>query len=121
MREFQSLEFWKKSHSLTLEIYDMTSKNFPQNELFGLTSQIRRAAASIPTNIAEGCGRRTKTDFAHFIQIAVGSASEVEYELILAKDLNYIDENTWKKLSNDITEIRKMMYSFIQKLTAHNS
>lgn len=121
MREFQSLEFWKKSHKLTLDIYELTAKFFPKEEIFGLTSQIRRATASIPTNIAEGCGRKTKADFAHFIQIAIGSASEVEYELILAKDLKYLDEESWKKLSDEVTEIRKMMFSFSQKLITHNS
>lgn len=121
MREFQSLEFWKKSHRLTLSIYDLTSKHFPKNEIFGLTSQIRRAASSIPTNIAEGCGRKSNADFAHFIHIAIGSASEVEYELLLAKDLKYIDKNNWKKLRDDVIEVRKMMHSFTQKLIAHNS
>jgi len=121
MREFQSLEFWKRSHSLTLKIYELTALHFPKEELFGLTSQMRRAASSIPTNIAEGCGRKTKADFAHFIQMAIGSASEIEYELILAKDLKYIDEATWKELNDDVIEIRKMMFSFTQKLTTHHT
>ena len=121
MQDFQSLEIWKKSHSLVLSIYKITENDFPKNELFALTSQIRRSAASIPTNIAEGCGRQTNKDFAHFIQMAIGSSSEVEYQLILAKDLKYINEETWKSLSKNITEIRKMMHSFKNKLTTQHS
>lgn len=121
MRDFQTLDIWQKSHSLTLSIYEITAKNFPNSELFALTSQLRRAASSIPMNIAEGCGRKSKKDFAHFIQIAIGSSSEVQYQLILAKDLKYINENTWQELTSCIIEIRKMMYSFANKLTTHNS
>lgn len=120
VQDFQSLEIWKKSHSLVLSIYKITENDFPKSELFTLTTQIRRAASSIPTNIAEGCGRRTNKDFAHFIQMAIGSSSEVEYQLILAKDLKYITEETWKSLSKNITEIRKMMLSFNKKLSTHN-
>ena len=121
VQDFQSLEIWKKSHSLVLSIYKITENNFPKSEQFALTSQIRRSASSIPTNIAEGCGRRTSKDFAHFIQMAIGSSSEVEYQLILAKDLKYINEETWKSLSQNITEIRKMMCSFKNKLTTQHS
>ena len=121
MRDFHSLEIWKKSHSLTLSIYEITAKEFPSSELFALTSQLRRAASSIPTNIAEGCGRKTKKDLAHFIQIALGSSSEVEYQLYLAKDLNYINENTWQRLNNNVIEIRKMMFAFTNKLTPQGS
>ena len=120
MQDFQSLEIWKKSHSLVLSIYKITENDFPKSELFTLTTQIRRAASSIPTNIAKGCGRRTNKDFAHFIQMAIGSSSEVEYQLILAKDLKYITEETWKSLSKNITEIRKMMLSFNKKLSTQN-
>ena len=120
VQDFQSLEIWKKSHSLVLSIYKITENDFPKSELFTLTTQIRRAASSIPTNIAEGCGRRTNKDFAHFIQMAIGSSSEVEYQLILANDLKYITEETWKSLSKNITEIRKMMLSFNKKLSTHN-
>ena len=121
MRDFQSLEIWKKSHALTLSIYEITTKKFPHSELFALTSQLRRAASSIPMNIAEGCGRKSKKDFAHFIQIAIGSSSEVEYQLILAKELKYITENTWQKLNDNIIEIRKMMFAFANKLTTQGS
>lgn len=95
MRDFHKLIIWQRSHQLALKVYSI-SKFFPKDELFGLTSQIRRAVSSIPTNIAEGCGRASNKDFAHFLQIAIGSAAEVEYELLLAHDLNYINENDFK-------------------------
>ena len=94
---------------------------FPQYEQFGLSSQLRRAAISRPSNIAEGCGRKSKKDLAHFIQIAIGSSSEVEYQLFLAKDLKYINENTWRALNNNVIEIRKMMFAFVNKLTPQGS
>ena len=87
MQNFRNLEVWEKSHELTLKLYKSTTE-FPREEIYGLTSQIRRACASIPTNIAEGSGRETAADFARFLQIAVGSASEVEYLILLAHDLN---------------------------------
>ena len=89
MRDFRTLKVWQDSHQLTLDIYKAT-KNFPKEELFALTSQMRRASSSIPTNIAEGCGRGTSKDFARFLQIAVGSAYELDYHLILAHDLSYL-------------------------------
>ncbi len=92
MRDFKKYDIWHLSHSLTLEIYAITSK-FPKDEIFGVTSQIRRAAASIPTNISEGCGRNSDKEFNHFLNIALGSASETEYLLILSKDLNYINQD----------------------------
>ncbi len=86
MRDFRQLMVWEKSHQLTLEIYQATGA-FPREELYGLTSQIRRAAASIPANIAEGCGKDTETELARYMQISMGSASELEYHLLLAHDL----------------------------------
>lgn len=86
MKDFRSLQVWEKAHRLALEIYKAT-QDFPREESYGLTSQLRRAAASIPTNIAEGCGRGSDRELAQFIQIAVGSASEVEYLLELSHDL----------------------------------
>ena len=102
MRDFHSLGIWKKSHDLTLSIYEITAKECPNSELFALTSQLRRADSSIPMNIAEGSGKKSKKDFAHFIQMAIGSSSEVEYQLILAKDLKYINEDTWQEFNNSI-------------------
>lgn len=120
MSNFRELKVWGKAHYLTLRIYEC-SKLFPKEELYGLTSQIRRAASSIPANIAEGCGRNGDTEFARFLQIALGSATEVEYHLILAKDLNYLNAEIHKTLENDLIEIKKMLVVFIQKLRGNNN
>lgn len=117
MRDFHKLVIWQRSHKLTLDVYRV-SKDFPKDELFGLTSQIRRAVSSIPTNIAEGCGRGTNKDFAHFLQIAIGSASEVEYELLLAHDLLYIDESEFNKLTAETVAVRKMIIKYQTELSA---
>ncbi|MEH2003445.1 MAG: four helix bundle protein [Nostoc sp.] len=115
MKDFRELKVWLRSHQLVLKVYEVTAK-FPQQELYGLTSQMRRAAASIPTNIAEGCGRNTDPDFARFLQIAMGSGSELEYQLILAHDLGFIDKIQHDKLMSELIEIKRMLNSFIQKL-----
>jgi four helix bundle protein len=113
MKDFHKIQVWDKSHKLTIRIYKVT-ESFPRDEVFGLTSQIRRAAVSIPTNIAEGCGRNTDTEFARFMEIASGSASELDYLLMLVRDLGLIDEARYTELSVDITEIRKMLTTFIK-------
>ena len=110
-RDFRKIRVWEKAHALTLEIYRMTV-GFPDNERFGLVSQIRRACSSIPTNIAEGCGRGSDKELARFIDIATGSASEVEYQLQLALDLDYIGEKHHVNLTSKVTEIRRMLLSF---------
>ena len=115
MRDFHKLGIWQRSHQLTLDVY-RASKVFPKDELFGLTSQIRRAASSIPTNIAEGCGRASNKDYAHFLQIAIGSASEVEYELLLAHDLEYINDEAFNKLTSETIAIRKMIIKYQSEL-----
>lgn len=115
MRDFKKLQVWQKSHLLTLEIYKTTSL-FPKDELYGLVSQMRRSSSSIPTNIAEGCGRESNIDFNRFLTIAKGSASELEYQLLLAKDLNYIDSVVFLSLNEKINEIRKMIYGYGAKL-----
>ena len=115
MRDFHKLGIWQRSHQLTLDVYKV-SKSFPKDELFGLTSQIRRATSSIPTNIAEGCGRASNKDFAHFLQIAIGSASEVEYELLLAHDLEYINDEAFNKLTSETIAIRKMIIKYQSEL-----
>ena len=115
MRDFHKLGIWQRSHQLTLDVYKV-SKSFPKDELFGLTSQIRRAASSIPTNIAEGCGRASNKDYAHFLQIAIGSASEVEYELLLAHDLEYINDESFNKLTSETIAIRKMIIKYQSEL-----
>ena len=115
MRKFQELTVWQKSHELCLKIYKI-SQNFPKEELFGLTSQIRRAATSIPTNIAEGSGRESNAEMKRFLIISSGSCSEVEYQIILAKDLGYISDNSAIELTEYIQSIRKMLFSFINRL-----
>lgn len=115
MRDFHKLIIWQRSHQLALKVYSI-SKLFPKDELFGLTSQIRRAVSSIPTNIAEGCGRASNKDFAHFLQIAIGSAAEVEYELLLAHDLNYINENDYQTLTEETVAVRKMIIKYQSEL-----
>ena len=115
MRDFHKLIIWQRSHQLALKIYSI-SKLFPKDELFGLTSQIRRAVSSIPTNIAEGCGRASNKDFAHFLQIAIGSAAEVEYEFLLAHDLNYINENDYQTLTEETVAVRKMIIKYQSEL-----
>lgn len=117
MRDFHKLKVWQKSHQLALDIYKV-SQSFPKEELFGLTSQIRRAISSVPTNIAEGCGRDGNKDFAHFLQIAIGSASEVEYELLLAHDLQYINKDEYERLTSEMVAIRKMIVKYRAELRA---
>jgi four helix bundle protein len=117
LKDFKQLVVWKKSHDLTVAIYKHTS-TFPKHELYGLTSQIRPASASIPVNIAEGCGRAGDPELARFFQIAMGSASELEYHILLSKELGFMDESTFSKLTKETTSIKKMLTSFIQKLRA---
>lgn len=106
MKDFRTLQVWQKSHQLTIELYKET-KSFPQDEIYGITSQIRRAVLSIPTNLAEGCGRGSDKDFSRFVQISLGSASETEYLILLAGDLNYIDKNKANKYIEKISEIKR--------------
>ena len=120
VQDFQSLEIWKKSHSLVLSIYKITENDFPKNELFALTSQIRRSASSIPTNIAEGCGRRTNAELANFLNIASGSASEVEYEILLAKEVGYISTEQFETWTHEIGEIRSMLAAYMKKLKSEH-
>ncbi|MGH2642928.1 MAG: four helix bundle protein, partial [Chitinophagaceae bacterium] len=101
MRNFQEIIAWQRSHELTLKIYFHTN-SFPASEMYGLTSQMRRSASSIPTNIAEGCGRNSDAEMKRFLVISTGSCSELEYQTILAKDLKYIPENLYKELQHEI-------------------
>ena len=114
-RDFRKIAAWRRAHELTLVMY-RTTGGFPDHERYGLVSQMRRACASIPTNIAEGCGRNTINELARFIDIATGSTSELEYQLLLAKDLGYLPENQHKNLATEIMEIRRMLLSFNKKL-----
>ena len=115
MRDFRDLKVWVKAHRLTLRIYGAT-KAFPLQERYGLQAQLRRGCASIPTHIAEGCGRFTDPDRARFISIAAGSASETEYLLLLAHDLDYLAGGEYAELNDDVNEIKKMLASFHRTL-----
>ena len=115
MQDFRELKVWEKSHSLALAVYRATTK-FPRDELYGLTSQMRRAAVSVPSNIAEGCGRAGGPDFARHLQIAAGSASELEYFLILTGDLELLDRDEKQRLAGEVTEVKRMLTSLIQKV-----
>lgn len=115
MRDFKKYDIWEISHKFTLQIYGLTN-NFSSHETYGLTSQLRRASASIPTNISEGCGRDSDAEFSRFLTIAVGSASEVEYLILLSKDLNYIDFKTYERLNEDINTVKRKIYTLKQKL-----
>jgi four helix bundle protein len=117
MRNFRNLSVWPKGHSLTLKIYSLT-KSYPKDEIFGLASQMRRCAYSIPSNIAEGCGRSSTPDFKRFLVIAAGSSSELEYQLFLSKDLGYLSEIVFKELEFETIGIKNMIYSLIKKLDA---
>lgn len=120
MKDFRTLKVWEKAHALTLAIYKVTEK-FPKQEMYALTSQIQRAAVSVPTNIAEGCGKDSDAELKRYFVIAMGSSSELEYLLLLARDLNYLPEEIHKTLHNDLTEERRMLNAFIQKLKTSHS
>ena len=115
MRDFRKLQIWKKSHELTLKIYGLTSE-FPREEIYGLTSQIRRACASIPTNIAEGCRRESPAEFRRFLQIAMGSASETEYLILLAHNLKYLNASQYTELTDTTVRLKKMLTALLKKL-----
>ena len=115
MRDFKKYEIWQLSHAFTLRIYSSTSL-FPKDEMYGITSQIRRASSSIPTNISEGCGRKSDKEFNQFLNIALGSASETEYLIILSRDLNYIDTETFEILEKEINTIKSKIYKLKQIL-----
>lgn len=115
MQDFHQLKVWEKAHAVVVEICTAT-KRFPKEEIYGLTSQLRRSAASVPTNIAEGCGRGTQKELAQFLQVAMGSASEVEYLLVLANDRNYLEDKSYSQFCENIVEIKKMLTSLILKL-----
>lgn len=117
MKSFRDLQVWQKAHRLTLDIYTSTT-SFPREEQYGLTSQIRRAASSIPANIAEGCGRDGDNELRRFLEIAMGSASELEYHLLLANDLNLLDETVYSHLNDQTCEVKRMLAGFILKLKA---
>jgi four helix bundle protein len=117
VKDFRDLQVWQKAHQLTLAVYQITVA-FPRAELYGLTSQLRRCSSSIPANLAEGCGRNGDAEFARFCSIAMGSASELEYHLLLAKDLKLIKPKDHAELSQRATELKRMLTALLQKLNA---
>jgi four helix bundle protein len=116
MRDFRQLKVWKKAHDLTPAVYKAT-RDYPKEEIFGLTSQIRRSCESIPANIAEGCGRSGSAELARFLNIALGSTSELEYHLLLSRDLNLLDATTYEPLAAGTVELKRMLTSLVQKLS----
>lgn len=116
MRDFKKLEVWKKSHELTLFVYKNILPKFPKSEQFDLHSQTKRAAYSIPLNIIEGSGRFTEKDFAHFLDMALGSAHELEYSCLLSKDLSYIDEDLYITINKIINEVKAILIGLIKVL-----
>lgn len=119
MQDFKKLKVWEKGHQLTLGVYKVTAE-FPKQELYGLTSQMRRASTSIVSNIAEGCGRTGRPDFARFLQMATGSASELEYQLLLSRDLNLLKPDEYQSLDRAVVEVKRMLSAFMQRLRSEN-
>lgn len=115
MQDYKELKVWQKSHEFTLDIYSIT-KIFPKEEAYGLTNQLRRAAFSIPANIAEGCGKNSQPDLANFLNIALGSANECEYYVLLSNDLKYLNNDVFERLNKKINEIKAMLISLIIKV-----
>ena len=111
VRNFKTLNIWKRSRALVSTIYELTT-SFPDDKKFGLTSQIRRASVSVPSNIAEGCGRGTEKDLSRFLDISIGSLCEVETQLYIASDLNFLEKEQIAPLIDETTQIRKMMLGY---------
>jgi four helix bundle protein len=116
MEDFEDLRVWVKAYELTLGVYKKT-RGFPRDEMYGLTSQLRRAASSVGANIAEGCGRRSDPEMRRFLQIARGSANEVEYHLLLSRDLELLSVDEFEELEAMVLEIQRMLASFVQRLS----
>jgi len=117
LRGFRQLQVWQKAHCLTIAVYQ-ASRGFPNDERYGLTSQIRRSAGSICANLAEGCGRSGKRDFGRFVQMALGSASELEYHLLLASNLGLLERDAYDGLDQSVTEVKRMLTGLLRRLMA---
>jgi four helix bundle protein len=120
MRDFRKLEVWERAHRTALGVYQATG-SFPEREKFGLVDQLRRSAASVAPNIAEGCGRDGEKEMARHLSIAGGSASETEYHLLLARDLGYLPEATYFQLTSQINEVKKMLRALRTRLLTPDS
>jgi four helix bundle protein len=115
LRDYRNLQVWSKSYALSLELYRL-SRAFPKEEIYGITSQLRRAAVSIGANLAEGCGRRTNAEMARFVRIAMGSASELDHHLLLCKDLKFLHDEDYKRVSRGLIEVRKMLGALLESI-----
>lgn len=115
MRDFKELEIWERGHNMALKTFKMTI-DFPRQEQFGLTSQMRRSSQSIPTNIAEGCGRDSQKELIRFCSIAMGSASELEYQLLLSKDIGFISSESYDNNNKELLILKRKLNAFIQYL-----
>ena len=115
MKDYRKLKVWEKAHHFVLSLYEVT-RSFPSDEKFGLTSQLRRAAVSIPSNIAEGCGRGNDGDLRRFCEISMGSATEVEYQLLLSFDLKLINQASFERLNDELIEVKRMLHGFVTTL-----
>lgn len=115
MQNYKDLKVWEKAHYFTIQVYKV-SDAFPKTETYGLTNQLRRASSSIAANIAEGCGKNTKADFANFLNISLGSANEAEYFVLLARDLNYLTVSNYDELTKLVNEIKAMLINLISKV-----
>lgn len=120
MQDFRRLSVWAKSHRLTIAVY-RSSAAFPKDERYGLTSQMRRACSSIPANIAEGCGRNGNAELLYFLNVAMGSASELQYHFLLARDLDLLASEDYRRLEAGLTEVKQMLTSLVQKIRGPGS
>ena len=120
MKNYRDLIVWQKSHLLVLSLYEMT-KTFPKDERFNLISQLRRAGTSVPTNIAEGCGKFTQRDFAKYLQDAFGSLQEVEYLSFLSFELAYMTNDDYRRIGSKINEVKAMLIALIKKKRRDNN
>jgi len=120
MQNFKSFKVWEREHLFTLRVNE-ASTTFPNDEIYSLTKQLRRAASSIPANIAESCGKNSQSEFAHLLNVALGSPNESEYFQILSKDLHYLTNEKFIDLSTTINEIKAMLISLISKIRSENN
>jgi four helix bundle protein len=120
MRNYRDLQVWAKAHALTLDVYKK-SQTFPKEEIYGLTAQLRRATSSIAANLAEGCGRQTDNELARFIRIALGSASEVDYHLLLCRDLGFLQNADYENTAKELTAVRKMLAALLSAVEKRSS
>ena len=119
MRDFRKVKVWENAHALALSVYRVT-RSFPKEELYGLTSQLRRSCSSIPANIAEGCGRSGQAELGRFLHIAMGSASELDYHLLLARDLTLLDGSDHQRLALQVVQVKQMLTGLLKRLKAES-